>query len=193
MESYIAGDETETATPWFTDPAKGNIPLQLSDVINELILPAGLKMTDPEREAESAEYGACQFELQGKRVMFRVANTTPTKLGQFVTLWKRPHVRDEIAPIDFHDDIEFALVSVFDRQHRGLFVFNKHTLAQKGVMSVNAKGGKRAIRVYAPWVKPVVKQAIQTQRWQLQSFVPVEMNEANGGKLRRLLKMDSLF
>lgn len=54
-------------------------------------------------------------------------------------------------------------------------------------MSVNAKGGKRAIRVYAPWVKPVAKQAIQTQRWQLRSFVPVEKGEANCDRLRRLL------
>lgn len=193
MEISISEHQSAIGTAWFSDPAKGRIPLQLTDVINDLLQPAGINMTSPAREDESAEYGACQFELEGKRVAFRVANTTPTKLGQFVTIWKRPHVQDEIAPIDFDDDIEFVLVSVFDHQHRGLFVFNKHILAQKGVMSVKGKGGKRAIRVYAPWVRPIVKQAIQTQRWQLHYFVSAEAAEANSTKLRQLLKIDSLF
>lgn len=180
-------------TAWFTDPAKGHIPRQLADVIADLFQPAGLTFTPPEREAESHEYGACQFLLEGKRVAFRVANTTPTKLGQFVTLWKRPSALDEIAPIDFHDDVEFILVSVFDHQHRGLLVFSKHLLAQKGVMSVQGKGGKRAIRVYAPWVKPVVKQAILTQRWQVQCFVTADNSDASCEKLRRLLRLDRLL
>lgn len=29
---------------------------------------------------------------------------------------------NEIMPIDFDDDIEFVLVSVFDQIHRGLFI-----------------------------------------------------------------------
>lgn len=183
MENRIS----ETGTAGFADPAAGHIPLQLAYAINALILPAGIQPTDPEREAESGEYGACRFELQGNRVMFRVAKTTPTKQGQFVTLWKRPNAAGDIAPVDLHDGVEFVLVSVFDGRRCGLFVFNRHLLAQKGVMSVNAKGGKRAMRVYAPWVKPVAKQAIQTQRWQLRSFVPVEKGEANCDRLRRLL------
>lgn len=96
-------------------------------------------------------------------------------------------------PIDYDDGIEFVLVSVFDHVHRGLFIFNRHVLAKKGVMSVKDKEGKRAIRVYAPWVKPIVKQAITTQKWQLQHFVSATAGEVNVNKLKALLTIDSLF
>jgi hypothetical protein len=40
-------------------------------------------------ERESLEYAACSFKLNSMSVKFRVAKITPTKIGQFVTLWKR--------------------------------------------------------------------------------------------------------
>lgn len=46
-------------------------------------------------------------------------------------------------------------------------------LLEKGVMSCEAKGGKRAIRVYPPWVVPTAKEAIRTQRWQTEYFLPL--------------------
>lgn len=59
--------------------------------LHDLYLPAGLQLTRPiVAEAESAEYGACRFALEGHSIVFRVAKITPTKTGQFVTLWKRP-------------------------------------------------------------------------------------------------------
>jgi hypothetical protein len=73
---------------WFDDPRKGSVPIQLSDIISDVLLPAVLCISQPRREAESGEYGTCQFEVEGKRVLFRVANTTPTKIGQFVAIWK---------------------------------------------------------------------------------------------------------
>lgn len=185
----MLGNSRDVEGAWFADPAKGIIPVQLSDIINDVLLPAGVRISEPQREAESGEYGACQFEIEGKRVLFRVANTTPTKLGQFVTMWKRPCVHDEIMPIDFDDGIEFVLVSVFDHTHRGLFIFNRHVLAKKAVMSVKGKEGKRAIRVYAPWVKPLVKQAITTQKWQLQHFVSAASGEVNIVKIKELLTL----
>ncbi|CAI1042067.1 MepB family protein [Serratia ficaria] len=189
----MLGSSKNVEGAWFADPAKGKIPVQLSDIINDVLLPAGICMSEPQREAESCEYGACQLEVEGKRALFRVANTTPTKLGQFVTIWKRPQVQDEIMPIDFDDGIEFVLVSVFDHTHRGIFIFNRHVLAKKGVMSVKGKEGKRAIRVYAPWVKPIVKQAITTQKWQLQHFVSAAEGEVNVNKIKALLTTGSLF
>jgi len=188
MEKYKEGEGT-----WFADPAKGSIPVQLTDIINDVLLPAGICISQPQREAESGEYGACQFEVEGKRVLFRVANTTPTKIGQFVTMWKRPSTQDEIMPIDYDDGIEFVFVSVFDHTHRGLFIFDRHVLAKKGVMSMRGKEGKRAIRVYAPWVKPIVKQEITTQKWQLQHFVSPASGEMSANKVRALLESNGLF
>ncbi|MGN6103603.1 MAG: MepB family protein [Kofleriaceae bacterium] len=34
-------------------------------------------------------------------------------------------------------------------------------------------GGKRAIRVYPPWVTLAAKEAIRTQRWQVTCFLPL--------------------
>jgi hypothetical protein len=59
------------------DPAKGSIPVQLTDIINDVLLPAGVCISQPQREAESNEYGTYQFKVEGKR--FLVANTAPNQ------------------------------------------------------------------------------------------------------------------
>ncbi len=41
------------------------------------------------QDNESQEYGASTFEMNNKIIKFRVAKITPTKVGQFVTFWKR--------------------------------------------------------------------------------------------------------
>jgi len=38
---------------------------------------------------KSVEYEACIFRLNDFFVRFGVSKITPTKIGQFVTLWKR--------------------------------------------------------------------------------------------------------
>lgn len=157
---------------WAGDPAQGSLPIQLTESLHEAFERSGLALTKPPaREAESAEYGACRFEIEGRSIAFRVAKTTPTKVGQFVTVWKRPDATSEIAPLDTADGISSVIIAAFNADHRGIFVFNAQELVRRGVMSVAGKGGKRAIRVYAPWVHPDSKQAIQTRRWQSDLFV----------------------
>ena len=81
-------------------------------------------------------------------------------------------------------------MSVFDATHRGQFVFDQKILASKGIMAINGKGGKRAIRVYPPWVKPVAKEAVRTQQWQLQYFLPLEQSgSADSVQVRRLFEV----
>lgn len=65
-----------------------------------------------QHEEESSEYGACRLGLNGHCVVFRVAKTTPTKTGQFVTLWKRSTLGGKIAPLDSGDGIDFVIISV---------------------------------------------------------------------------------
>ncbi|MFC3378920.1 MepB family protein [Rugamonas sp. CCM 8940] len=142
----------------------------------------------PAREAESAEYGACRLDLAGLSLVFRVAKTTPTKIGQFVTIWKRPTPDAEIAPLDGADGVDVVVVSVADAGHRGQFIFDRAVLLAKGVMSRDGVGGKRAMRVYPPWTTPLAKDAIRTQQWQLRHFIAMA---ADGGadplRLRHLL------
>jgi hypothetical protein len=173
------------------DSASGHLPYDLVAALRDVYKPAGIKVTDAVlREPESSEYGACRLGLDGHTIVFRVAKTTPTKIGQFVTIWKRPTTRDEIAPLDINDGVAFVVISVFDATHRGQFVFDQKILIKKGIMSCNGSGGKRAIRVYPPWTKPVVREAIKTQQWQLQYFLPLEQSgTADSENVRKLFKI----
>ena len=127
----------------------------------------------PVPEAESADYGACRAELHGKRLVLRVAKTTPTKTGQFVTVWKRPHPDAEIAPLDEADPVDIVIIAVADDDgaRHGFFIFPRSVLIERGVMSRAGSGGKRALRVYPPWCTPESIQALRTQRWQGEWFV----------------------
>ena len=125
----------------------------------------------PVPEAESVEYGACRATLDGKRLVLRVAKTTPTKTGQFVTVWKRPHPDAEIAPLDEADPFDVVIIAVSDGAQHGFFIFSRKVLLERGVMSRAGQGGKRALRVYPPWCAPESIQAQRTQRWQAACFV----------------------
>ena len=186
-------DLTEQGTKYAcaADPGRGYIPNDLIAAIQDVYTPAGMQLTDLAlREAESVEYGASRFGLDGHTIAFRVAKTTPTKIGQFVTIWKRPTSGSIIAPLDVDDGVAFVVVSVFDATHRGQFVFDQKILASKGIMAINGKGGKRAIRVYPPWVKPVAKEAVRTQQWQLRYFLSLEQSgSADSVQVRRLFEV----
>ena len=125
--------------------------------------------------SESANYGACSFELNNKLIQYRVANITPTKIGQFVAIWKRNN-EGITAPFDVSDSLDFMIISVRDSENFGQFIFPKSVLVSHGIISQNEKGGKRGIRVYAPWDKPENKQAIKTQAWQVNYFVEIKEN-----------------
>lgn len=130
----------------------------------------GLSYTAAEIETESAEYCACHFRLEGQLVHYRLAKITPTKNGQFVTLWKRKS-KGPIEPYDVSDKIDIVIVNVIKNNHRGIFIFPAQALAKHGIFSMKNKGGKRAIRVYPPWDQAESKQAEKTQKWQLDYFL----------------------
>ena len=126
----------------------------------------------PIKEAESAEYGAYTFEIDTLSVTFRVAKITPTKIGQFVTLWKRIGT-GPIQPFGHTDSIDLFIISTRKDNLFGQFVFPKSVLCEQGIVSTNSKDGKRAIRVYPPWDEALSKQAQKTQKWQLDYFLEI--------------------
>lgn len=135
-----------------------------------------LKCSEPLIELESSDYAACSFEVNGSAVRFRVAKVTPTKVGQFVTLWKRTQA-GPIAPYDFSDTLDLFIVCVRSGQRFGHFVFPKSVLVEHDVLSINGKGGKRALRVYPPWDSALNKQAQKTQQWQINYFLEIFENQ----------------
>jgi hypothetical protein len=121
-------------------------------------------------EKESAAYNACQLLLNDKKVLFRTAKVTPTKIGQFVTLWKRIE-NGTIAPFDTTDTIDMVIIETKTNTHSGLFIFPVSVLIEQAIFSSEKKEGKRAFRVYPPWDKTISKQAQKSQQWQLNYFV----------------------
>ncbi|WKK22162.1 MepB family protein [Streptomyces olivoreticuli] len=134
--------------------------------------PSGFACSEPVPEAESAEYGACAFTLDGLSVRFRAAKTTPTKAGQFVTVWKRSP-GGPIQPFDAADPVDLFVISTRDDHGFGQFVFPREVLRERDIVSTDGTGGKRAFRVYAPWVTAPNRTARSTQAWQVDHFLPL--------------------
>ncbi|MEU6821640.1 MepB family protein [Streptomyces atriruber] len=142
--------------------------------------PCGFVWSQPVPEAEGADYAAQTFTLDGLRIRFREARTTPTKVGQFVTVWKRS-AAGPIQPFDGTDPVDLFVISSRDQGNFGQFVFPVDVLRAHGVVSTNGSGGKRAFRVYPPWVTTTNRQADKAQSWQVEFFLPL-YEEGGGGE-----------
>ncbi len=156
-------------------------------VVKELVYDkCGFDLTDPKLNSESAEYGACSFGLNGKTIQHRVSKITPTKTGQFVTIWKRN--KDGITePFDILDDIDFIIITSKSGDNFGQFIFPKPVLADKGIITRNGKEGKRGIRVYPPWDIATNKQAEKTQSWQTKYFLTIKKDNSTNLDLTKKL------
>lgn len=132
--------------------------------------PSGFVLQNFKIENESADYGASEFIIKNRSVKFRVGKITPTKVGQFVTFWKRIG-EGPILPYELTDSFDFLVVSVRAENHFGQFIFPKTVLCEKGIVSCHGKEGKRALRIYPSWDKVDNPQAKKTQAWQLQYFI----------------------
>ncbi|GGQ21231.1 MepB family protein [Streptomyces roseolilacinus] len=153
--------------PWSgTTPVHGDL-LAAKTLVYD---PCGFTCSQPAPEPESAAYAAHAFTLDGLAVRFRAARTTPTKVGQFVTVWKRSPC-GPIRPFDATDPVDLLVVSTRDHHHFGQFVFPMDALRHHGVASADGSGGKRAFRVYPPWVTTTNRQAGTAQAWQLDYFL----------------------
>jgi hypothetical protein len=137
-------------------------------VYNPLIF----ELKNVKSEPESADYKAFTFQLNDLFVLYREAKITPTKTGQFVTLWKRK-LGQPIEPFHVSDAIDFVIVCTRNAAQFGQFIFPKSLLIEKGIISTETKEGKRAFRVYPPWDLAENKQAQASQKWQLNYFLTV--------------------
>lgn len=140
------------------------------EVAKELVYDkCGYGLRNLELGAESIEYGACSFELNGKAIQYRVSKITPKKNGQFVAIWKR-NTDGKTVPFHVSDEIDFIIISTKCDNTFGQFIFPKSILADRGILSQNGKEGKRGIRVYPPWVRTTSNQAAKTQAGKLNFF-----------------------
>jgi len=150
--------------------------LDLLDVKKRVFDPCQFECSIPSPEEQNAEYGAYRFHMSGRMIRFRVAKTTPTKIGQFVTLWERIG-NAPIQPYDVSEPIDYYVISTRNGHQFGQFIFPKEVLYKHDILASNGTGGKRAIRVYPRWDKPTSRQAQKTQLWQLQYFVDIPLDD----------------
>lgn len=80
-------------------------------------------------------------------------------------------------PYDLADPVELYIFSVRSQKNFGQFIFPKTVLCEKGIISKNGKGGKRATRLYPPWVIAPNLQAKNTQKWQTNYFFEIPLNK----------------
>lgn len=136
----------------------------------------GLDFTNVQRELESREYFAHNFQLGAQNIKFRTAKITPTKTGQFVTIWKR-NKTGITEPFDIADDIDFYVIATCQNKNFGIFIFPKSVLFENRILSAKTRDGKRGIRVYPSWGLTTNKQAQKTQLWQTKYFLDLSQEK----------------
>ncbi|WP_047392494.1 MepB family protein [Exiguobacterium sp. s168] len=143
--------------------------------INEqLYMPCQLTPHAIYEEVQNATYGAGRFCFGETSIRFRVAKVTPTKLGQFVVIWEKDE-QNQNQPFSEDTATDLLVVNTFTDSNRfGQFVFPKIVLKQHNIFKTGTIKGKMAMRVYPSWDNPTSKQAIATQKWQLEYFMDYE-------------------
>ena len=140
-------------------------------LIDDLVFkPCNFSLKNIEPETESQEYSAHRFQLDEKKILFRVGKITPTKTGQFVTIWKR-NAEGITAPFEITDEFDFYLIATKTTTNFGVFIFPKKILHDNKILSDQTRDGKRGIRVYPIWDEATSKQAQKTQIWQTEYFL----------------------
>lgn len=155
-------------------------------MISEFYANLGLIISELTIDKESVNYHACSFKIGGKKIIYRTAKVTPTKAGQFVTIWKK-NEQNITAPFDVSDDFEFIIINCENEDLAGQFIFPKSVLLDKKIISGNKSSGKRGIRIYPAWDEKLNSQAQKTQHWQLNYFVNLS-DAANLSLFNKLIK-----
>ena len=107
---------------------------KVMDAQNVLYRLCGFKVNDLMPENESEEYCAHFYSIKNKNIRFRIAKKTPTKTGQFVTLWKRMP-NGIIGPYDKSDSVDLFVINLAHKNKIGQFIFPKSILIEKNIFS----------------------------------------------------------
>jgi len=113
----------------------------LNQIKTKIYDKCSLEISDFKTEPESKEYDACQFELNELKIICRSSKTTPKKVGQFVTFWKR-NEKGITEPYNETDQIDFYVINAKAENNFGQFVFPKSELINKGIISTVEKTEK---------------------------------------------------
>ena len=95
-------------------------------------------------DKEATNYNGCSYEIDGIKIIERTAKITPTKIGQFVTCWKRNNHKIT-EPYKDSDAIDFFIIKVHSGEKSGAFKFPKDALIKHGILSTEKKMEKEVL------------------------------------------------
>jgi hypothetical protein len=156
-----------------SDSKNLSLPKNLLKAFQVGYLPNNLKPEKIIISNESKDYHSLNFQINNVNVEYREAKVTAKKLGYFVTLWKRNSL-NKTSPYDISENIDFYCFGIADNFRFGQFIFPKHILFEKGILSSSKHKGKLGFRLYTPSLELKSKQAIKTQLWQARYFLNFE-------------------
>ena len=158
--------------------------------VNKIIYePNDLTVKSVQEEKQNSKYGAGTFQLSSKTVRFRVANITPTKVGQFVAFWEKD-INNKNQPHSYEEAPDLLVITTFKNENEfGQFIFPKEVLLKKDILRSTSTKGKMAMRVYPIWDNPGSKQAMKTQKWLLPYFV--DMCSPNKLPIEKIIELYS--
>lgn len=130
----------------------------------------------------------------GPVVRVRRGKVTPTKVGLFVTHWRRAS-DGTTGPYDERDCADVLFVTASEPRgsetgappRQGVFAFTREALLTHGIVGREGAAGKRGFRVYPPWSGTAPGQATRTRRWQLEHFVELPLSADGRSRASRLL------
>jgi hypothetical protein len=159
--------------------------------VNKMIYESNhLTVKSVQEEKQNSKYGAGTFQLSSKTVRFRVANITPTKVGQFVAFWEKDE-NNKNQPYLYEEAPDLLVITTFKNENEfGQFIFPKEVLLKQNILRSTSTKGKMAIRVYPSWDSPSSNQAMKTQKWQLPYFV--DMCNPNKLPLEKVMELYSI-
>ncbi|MED4452092.1 MepB family protein [Metabacillus fastidiosus] len=166
-----------------------NFYTALSYVRKVIYEPNHLTVKSIQEEEQNSKYGAGIFELASRTVRFRVANITPTKVGQFVAFWEKDE-NSKNQPYSYDEAPDLLVITTFKNGNEfGQFIFPKEILLKQNILRSSSTIGKMAIRVYPSWDSPTSKQAMKTQEWQFPYFV--DISNSNNLPIDKILELYS--
>lgn len=138
-------------------------------------------------EEQNKEYEGTVFTIDHHSFRSRRGKQTPKKQGYFVVFWEKDML-DKNKAYDFVNAPDKLIITIFDGDKKGQFIFPKELLAEKNILSTESKQGKMALIVYPDWVTPFNQTALATQKWQLPYFM--NLSETFDGQLLKQLYFD---
>ena len=106
----------------------------------------------------------------------RLAKKTPKKEGYFTVFWKKDQDNKNI-PYSDEDLGDELIIVVIDGCQCGLFIIPQEVAISKNILSTKDCKGKMAMRFYPPWCTNLNKTAQTKQKWQLDYFQKIELEE----------------